>query len=77
MNLKLFTESIIKFTLGVLLIGIIIFIPAGTIKYWNGWLLMGLLFIPMFIAGIIMMAKSPELLRKRLNVKEKESKQKE
>ena len=76
MNIKLFFEAIIKFILGVLIIGILIFIPANTINYWNGWLFMGLLFIPMFIAGIIMMIKSPELLRKRLNAKEKEAEQK-
>ena len=77
MNIKLFFEAIFKFVLGVILVGLLIFIPAGTINYFNGWLFMGLLFIPMFIAGIIMMIKSPQLLRSRLNVKEKESKQKE
>jgi len=77
MNLKLFFQAIIKFLLGVLLIGLLLFIPANSIKYWNGWLFMGLLFIPMFIAGIIMMIKSPNLLRKRLNAKEKEKEQKQ
>ena len=77
MNMKLFFEAIIKFILGVILVGMLIFIPAGTIVYFNGWLLMGLLFIPMFIAGIIMMVRSPDLLRSRLNAKEKESEQKE
>ena len=77
MNIKLFVEAIIKFIFGVLIIGLLLFIPANTINYWNGWLFMGLLFIPMFIAGIVMMIKSPELLKKRLNAKEKESKQKE
>ena len=77
MNVKLFFEAIFKFLLGVILVGLLIFIPAGTINYINGWLLMGLLFIPMFIAGIIMMVKSPDLLRSRLNAKEKESEQKE
>jgi len=76
MNKKLFIEAIAKFMLGVVLIGLILFIPANTLRYWNGWLFMGLLFVPMFIAGIIMMIKSPELLRKRLNAKEKESEQK-
>ena len=76
MNIKLFFEAIIKFILGVVIIGLLIFVPANTINYWNGWLFMGLLFIPMFIAGIVMMIKSPELLRKRLNAKEKESEQK-
>ena len=77
MNIKLFVEAIIKFIFGVLIIGLLLFIPANTINYWNGGLFMGLLFIPMFIAGIVMMIKSPELLKKRLNAKEKESKQKE
>ena len=75
-NKKLFIEAIAKFMLGVVLIGLLLFIPANTLSYWNGWLFMGLLFVPMFIAGIIMMIKSPELLRKRLNAKEKESEQK-
>ena len=77
MNIKLFFEAIIKFIFGVLIIGALIFWPANTLNYWNGWLFMGLLFIPMFIAGIVMMIKSPELLRKRLNAKEKENEQKE
>lgn len=76
MKIKLFIQAIIKFTLGITIIGILIFAPAQTINYWNGWLLMGLLFIPMFIAGIIMIIKSPNLLEKRLNVKEKEQEQK-
>ena len=77
MDIKLFFQAIIKFTLGVLVIGLLLFIPANTINYWNGWLFMGILFIPMFIAGIVMMIKSPDLLRKRLNVKEKENEQKQ
>ena len=76
MNKKLFFQAIIKFILGVLIIALLLFIPANTINYWNGWLFMGLLFIPMFIAGIVMMIKSPELLKKRLNAKEKEKEQK-
>ena len=77
MNIKLFFEAIIKFVLGVVIIGLLIFVPANTVNYWNGWLLMGILFIPMFIAGIFMMVKSPELLKKRLNAKEKQSEQKQ
>jgi len=77
MNTKLFFEAIFKFLLGVILVGLLIFIPAGTLEYFNGWLFMGLLFIPMFIAGIAMMVKSPNLLRSRLNAREKESEQKE
>ena len=76
MDKKLFLEAIIKFVLGAVIIGLIIFVPANTINYWNGWLFMGILFIPMFIAGIVMMVKAPELLRKRLNAKEKENEQK-
>ena len=77
MNMKLFFQAIIKFVLGVLIIGALLFIPANTIYYWNGWLFMGLLFVPMFIAGIILMLKNPELLKKRLNAKEKENEQKQ
>ena len=75
MNIKLFFEAITKFLLGVLIVGLLIFIPANTINYWNGWLFMGLLFIPMFIAGIVMMIKEPNLLKSRLNAKEKEREQ--
>ena len=61
MNIRLFFQAIIKFILGALLIGLLLFIPANTINYWNGWLFMGLLFVPMFIAGIVLMIKNPEL----------------
>ena len=70
MNIKLFLQAIIKYVFGVLIVGGLLFIPANSFDYWNGWLFMGLLFIPMFIAGIILMIKNPELLRKRLNAKE-------
>ena len=76
MNLKLFLKAITKYIFGVILIGILLFLPAGTINYWNAWLFMGLLFIPMFIAGIILMIKNPMLLKSRLDVKEKEFEQK-
>ena len=76
MDIKLFFDAIIKFLLGFIIIGLLLFIPASTINYFNGWLFMALLFIPMFVAGIIMMIKSPDLLKKRLNVKEKEKEQK-
>ena len=75
MNAKLFIEAVAKFTLGVILVGLLIFLPAGSIEYWNGWLFIGVLFIPMFIAGIVMMVKSPSLLKSRLNAKEKEKEQ--
>lgn len=77
MSVKLFFEAILKYLLGVILVGVLIFLPAGTFAYWNGWLFMALLFVPMFVAGIVMMIKSPDLLKSRLNVKEKESQQKE
>ena len=72
----LFVEAVSKFLLGVVLVGALIFLPAGTVSFFNGWLLMGILFIPMFIAGLVMMFKNPELLRKRLNAKEKQQEQK-
>ncbi len=71
MSIKLFFSAILKFLFGVLLVGVLIFLPAGTFNYFNGWLLMGLLFIPMFLAGIVMMLKNPDLLKRRLNAKEK------
>ena len=76
MNSKLFIQAIIKFIFGVLIIGALVFIPAGSFEYIGGWLFMGILFIPMFIAGIVLMFKDPELLKRRLNSKEKESEQK-
>ena len=76
MNKDLLIQALSKFFLGVLLLGALIFIPAWSLRYWQGWLLMGILFVPMFVAGIIMMAKNPDLLRKRLNAKEKEAEQK-
>ena len=75
MTVKLFLQAISKFTLGVLLVGVLIFLPAGTFQFFHGWLFMGLLFIPMFTAGIVMMIKNPELLKKRLNAKEKQAEQ--
>jgi len=75
MDIKLFCEALIKFIIGVILVGLLLFIPGG-ISYWPGWLFMGILFIPMFIAGIILMIKNPDLLRRRLNNKEKENEQK-
>lgn len=71
MSLKLFFQAIIKFLLGIILVGFLIFLPAGSFHYFRAWLLMGVLFIPMFIAGIVMLFKNPELLKKRLNAKEK------
>ena len=69
MNKKLFFQAITKYIIGLIVIGCLIFIPANSLEYWNGWLLMGLLFIPMLVAGIFLMIKNPELLQKRLNAK--------
>ena len=77
MGVKLFFQAIIKFALGVVLIGAMLFLSAGSFEYWNGWLFMGILFIPMFLAGIVLMFKNPELLKKRLNAKEKEGEQRQ
>ena len=76
MDTKLFMQGIGKFLSGLVLISLLLFLPAGTFAYWQAWLLIGILFIPMFIAGLIMMKKCPELLRKRLNVKEEQTEQK-
>ena len=74
MTKKLFFEAILKYFSGVVLLGLLLLLP-GTFSYWNAWLLMGILFIPMLLAGVLMMFKNPDLLRKRLNAKEKESEQ--
>ncbi len=77
MDTKLFISAITKIIMGIIIVGLLLFLPAGSLEYYNAWLFMGLLFIPMFIAGIIMMIKNPDLLRRRLNAKEKEMEQKE
>ena len=74
--MKLFWEAIVKFLCGFLLVGALIFLSAGSLTFWKGWLLMGLLFGPMFLAGLVMLAKSPDFLAKRLDVKEKQGTQK-
>ena len=76
-KIKLLLSAIIKFSFGIIFVGLLLFLPAGTIKFFNAWLFIGLLFIPMFILGIFLFIKSPELLEKRLNVKEKENEQKQ
>ena len=73
---NLFGQALGKFLLGVVILGVLIFLPAGSFRFWNGWLLMGILFVPMFFAGFIMLWRNPSLLRKRLNAKEKEGEQK-
>ena len=77
MTKKLFVQAIVKYLAGVVLLGALLFLPAGTLRFPNGWLLMALLFIPMFVAGVVMMLRAPALLEKRLNAKEGQSEQKE
>ena len=73
--MKLLFETIIKFVLGIIIIGSLLFLPAGTFTFWNAWLFMGLLFIPMFFVGLVLWLKNKELLKKRLNGREKEGTQ--
>ncbi len=75
MREKLFLQAIIKFFFGILLVGLLVFLPAGTFRYFHGWLFMGILFIPMLIVGLVMMVKNPGLLASRLNAKEKQADQ--
>ena len=67
MTKKLFAQAIAKFSLGMVLVGALIFLPSGTLAFFNGWLFMGILFVPMFFAGVVIMVKSPDLLKKRLD----------
>lgn len=75
MTRELFCQAILKFFSGVLLVGLLLFLPVGTLGWREAWLLMGLLFVPMFLAGLVMMLKAPELLRRRLRGKEKQGEQ--
>lgn len=77
MKKELFFQAIGKFFAGFVLVGLLIFAPAGTLRFWNGWLLMLILFVPMFCAGLIMLWKNPDLLRKRLQARESEGEQKQ
>lgn len=74
--MKLLCSALTKVALGILLVGALVFCPAGSFAYFNGWLFMGLLFIPMVVAGIVMLLKAPELLARRLDAKEKQGDQK-
>lgn len=76
MDKRLLAQALSKFTLGLLLTALLLFIPAGTINYPNAWLLLAVLFVPMFSAGLVLLVKRPDLLRKRLNLKETEPQQK-
>lgn len=77
MKKNLFGEAIIKLVSGIILVGLLLFLPAGTLEWKRGWLFMGILFIPMFLAGIVMYLKAPGLLRRRLKAKETENDQKD
>ena len=72
MTRKLFVQAMTKFLLGVAAVGLLIFLPAGTLRFSQGWLLMGVLFVPMFLAGLFLMARDPDRLRRRLDAREKE-----
>ena len=73
--MKLLLQALVKFILGIILVGLLVFLPAGTVEFVNGWILMGVLFVPMLILGVILIFKDPKLLGHRLNAKEKEKKQ--
>ena len=76
MSAKLFLQAILKYLAGILMVGVLVFLPAGSFAYTGGWIFMGILFVPMFFAGIVMMIKSPDLLKSRLKAKESEGSQK-
>ena len=76
MTYKLFFQALTKFVLGLVLIGLLLFLPAGTFNFWQAWLFIGVLFVPMFFAGIVLMIHQPDLLRKRLDAKEQQQEQK-
>ena len=76
LSARLFFQALGKFFLGLIVVGVLLFLPAGTLDYWQGWLFVGVLFVPMFVAGIVLMFRQPELLRKRLEAKEEEKEQK-
>lgn len=75
MTVKLFFSAILKFIIGVALVGLLVFLPAGTLNFFGGWLFMTILFVPMFFAGVVMMIKNPKLLESRLDAKEKQTEQ--
>lgn len=75
MSKKLFIQALFKYIFGVILVGVLLFLPAGTFSYFSGWLFMGILFVPMLFAGIVLMFKNPDLLKSRLDAKEKQKEQ--
>ena len=77
MDRELFRSAMLKFFSGLLLMGLLLFLPAGSFRYWQAWLLLGILFVPMFAAGLVMMRKNPELLRRRLRMKEEQGEQRQ
>ncbi len=77
MDRKLFGTALLKFFSGLLLVGLLLFLSAGSFAYWQAWLLIGILFVPMFAAGLVMMVRNPELLRKRLNAREEQGEQRQ
>lgn len=74
--MKLLLEALVKFFCGVLAVGALVFLPAGTLDYPNGWMLFCVMFLPMFVFGFVLLFLSPDLLKKRLDIKEKEKEQK-
>ena len=76
MTRELFKQAIAKFLLGLVTVGLLLFLPAGTLHWGDAWLLIALLFVPMFLAGLVMLFKAPELLRRRLNMREEQAEQK-
>ncbi len=76
MDKRLFIQAMTKFLGGVVLVGLLLFLSAGSLRYWQAWQLIGILFVPMLLAGLVMMGRNPDLLRKRLDAREKESEQK-
>ena len=76
MNKQLFFRAVTKFLGGFLVLALLVFLPAWTLRYWQGWLLLAILFVPMLVVGAVLMKRSPALLEKRLNAKEEQSEQK-
>lgn len=76
MSSQLFIQALGKFFLGLIVVGVLLFVPAGTFDYWQAWLFVAVLFLPMFVAGVVLIFRNPELLRKRLEAKEEEKEQK-
>jgi protein-S-isoprenylcysteine O-methyltransferase Ste14 len=75
MDAALFRSALVKYAAGVLAVALLLFLPAGTVTWWRGWLLMCVLFVPMFVAGLVMMLKAPDLLRSRLDAREEQAEQ--